>query len=557
MLSKLTTFLLLSLAVLLSLLAAQCGAPPTPERIVEKVVETVIVEKEVEGEPVTVVETVEVEKEVVKEVVVTATPVPKPKVLVVAQNSDPLTLDPTISTGVETANANLHIFDGLVRMNAQMELEPMLATSWEALDPSTYKLNLRKGVKFHDGSDFTAEDVKFTIERILDEEVNSGLRTYIAYIDSVEIVDDYTVVLHCSQPFVTLMKQMARGVLIVPKNTFEKMGAEEFATNPVGTGPFKFVDWVKDQQLVLDANTDYWGGAPKVDRVIIRPIGEPSTRLAALLTGEVDIVPGLPLDQLDIVRASETARVETAEGLTQQFLALNTFKPPFDDIRVRRAVNYAIDKESILNNLLLGDGAINTDPYAPLSFGHNPDSEAYPYDPNQAKALLAEAGYPDGIDITLVYQTGSRISGADDLIVQAIAEQLRAVGIRTTLVPLERAEYVQVLLREGSMEHMALSSCRDALGDADFCIGLWYDPNRRSWYYNTPELTELIQEELSLVDPSERLKKLYEIGKYIYDDAGIGFLITPNLYFGVSSRVEGFEARGDRLLWVYTCSIKD
>jgi peptide/nickel transport system substrate-binding protein len=523
-------------AAAIAFVAISCAPAATPQVVTEKA--TVILKETVQ-------------------VVVTATPAPvrvEPKVLNVVQASDATSLDPTAVTGVETSNVNNQIFDGLVRMDANMQLTPMLAESWEMKDAQNFTLHLRKGVKFHDGSDFTAKDVKFTLDRILDPATKSTLRSYIAFVDKVDIVDDYTVLVHTSQPYVTLMKQMARGVLIVPKDAFEKMGAEAFATNPVGSGPFKFVRWVKDQEVVLDANRDYWQGPPKVDQVIIRPIAESSTRLAALLTGEADIVSGLPYEQLDIVQASKTAKLEKAKGLTIQFLAFNTFKPPLDDVRVRKAINYAIDKELILKTVLKGYGVVNNGPFSPLSFGYNPDQEGYPYDPEKAKALLAEAGYAQGIDLSLVYESGSSIS-ADDLSVQAIAEQLRKVGIRVTLQPTERAQIIGPIVTGGAMEQMGLMNCRDALGDADFCTGLWFDPGRRSFYYNTPELTQLINEELTLVDPDQRLKKLYEVGKYIVDDAGIGFLYTPDLFYATSSRVRGFEARGDRLLYLYPVSV--
>lgn len=475
----------------------------------------------------------------------------EPKNLVIAQDSDAQTLSPLEVTGVETANVNLHIYDGLVATGTDMTLEPRLATDWEIVDALTWRFKLREGVKFHDGTDFTAEDAKFTIDYILDEENKSGLRSYISPITEVEIVNDYEILIHTSRPYVTLANQLARAVLVVPSDTYQEMGRDEFSISPVGTGPFRFVEWAKDQHVALEANDDYWAGRPKVDTLTIRTVPDPATRVAGLLAGEIHIIADVAPDAVPQVENASGVEVVSGGGLTQNFLALNTFAEPFDDIRVRKALNYAIDQDEIIGSLLGGRGTVNQGPFAPNTFGYDPDLVGYSYDPEQARDLLAEAGYADGGPvIELWYQTGSGVSGANDQVAAAIAGQLDEVGFEVTLTPLERARYLEVLVTSPQLPHFAIADNRDALGDGDFLLGLWYHSARRAHYYNTPALDALIEEELTLLDRDERLAKLHEIGDYIVDDAAVGFLFTVDVLYGVSDRVSGWEARGDRVFTV-------
>lgn len=481
----------------------------------------------------------------------TAAATAEPKNLVIGQDSDAQTLSPLEVTGVETANVNLHIYDGLVATGPDMSLQPRLATEWEIVDALTWRFKLREGVKFHDGTDFTAEDAKFTIDYILDEENQSGLRSYISPVTEVEIVNDYEILIHTSRPYVTLANQLARAVLVVPSDTYEEVGRDAFSINPVGTGPFRFVEWAKDQYVALEANDDYWAGRPKVDTLTIRTVPDPAARVAALLAGEIQIIADVAPDAVPQVESASGVEVVAGGGLTQNFLALNSFAEPFDDVRVRKALNYAINREEIIGSLLGGRGTVNQGPFAPKTFGYDSDLVGYGYDPEQARSLLAEAGYADGGPVVeLWYQSGSGVSGANDQVAAAIAGQLNEVGFEVTLTPLERARYLEVLLTAPQLPHFAIADNRDALGDGDFILGLWFHSARRAHYFNTPALDALIEEQLTLLDRDERLAKLREIGEYIVDEAGIGFLFTVDVLYGVSDRVSGWEARGDRVFTV-------
>jgi peptide/nickel transport system substrate-binding protein len=388
--------ILVSTAIL-ALLISACGPTPEPQ-VVEKVVTQVVKETVmVAGTPQVVekmvTEVVEVEK------VVTATPVPageqKPTgQIIVAQTADPNTMDPKFLKGRETQNALRLIYDSLYHRDNNMQIIPWLSTSYENPDELTWRLHLREGVKFHNGNDFKADDVKFTIERLLEEDSGWSERNLI---ERAEVVDDYTVDVITKKPYAAFM---TRAVLwhMTDKEYFDQVGADGFASQPVGTGPFTFVEWVKDEQLVFEANPDYWGGAPKIETVIFRPIPETATRVAALEAGDVDIITDVPPDYVDQV--PDNIAVVSIPGTRAFFIGMNVTVKPFDDVRVRQAMNYAVDVDTIIKSMLNGLARKLDGPVLPEAFGYVA-TPVYNYDPDKAKALLAEAGYPDGFEMEL------------------------------------------------------------------------------------------------------------------------------------------------------------
>jgi len=470
--------------------------------------------------------------------------------LVIIQASNPSTLNPNEGMEIETVNVTLQISDGLVRTTETMGIEPALATDWEMLDSLTWKFYLRRGVEFHNGEKFTAEDVKFTIDRILDPALYSKLRSYIEPISEVQIQDDYAVIVRLWRPYALLLRQLAN-VLIIPKNTFERMTPREFGHNPVGTGPFKFAGWVRDQEVILEAFDDHWRGRPNIDKLVFRSIAEPAARVELLTNGVADIIASFPLDQIDAVEKNPSASIVTATGLTQVFLVMNAFHAPFNDIIMRKAILYSLNPQEIVDTVLKGYGAVNAGPFAPLSFGHNPYLEPYGYHPNEAMPLVAEGGCACGyVEVELVYQDGGGVSGVDDEIARIVAKQLRQGGIFVTLRPSEKDIFTSDILKEGGAPHLMLATHRDRIGDADSILGFWYDSARRAPYYHSRRLDQLIQQSLTILDPSQRLKKLHEIAEYMYSNASVGFLVTIDLLFGVNNRVRNWKPRGDGVFWV-------
>ena len=344
--------------------------------------------------------------------------------LTIAQASDINTLDPKFLKGRETQNVLRMMYDSLFHRDDTMEIIPWLATSVENPDPLTWRFLLREDVKFSNGNDFRANDVKFTIGRLL--EPDSGWSEK-SIIDRVEVVDDYTVDIVTKTPFPALL---SRAVLwhMTDEEYFNEVGIESFASSPVGTGPYKFVEWVKDEQVVLEANVNYWRGEPKIETVIFKPIPENATRIAALEAGDVDIIANVPPDY--VKQPGQGVEIATAPGTRAVFLGMNVNVAPFDDVRVRQAMNYAVDVPAIIESVLNGLARPMDNPMLPEHFGYAA-TPVYHYDPDKAISLLTEAGHPDGFTMDLF--TDSTMKE----IAEALAGQLSAVGIVVNINILE------------------------------------------------------------------------------------------------------------------------
>ena len=487
----------------------------------------------------------------------TATPVPPtPTVvkgpsgeIVVAQTLEPTTIDPNMDTLILVQNIMANMFDSLVQFDADMELQPSLAESWEVKDQLTYEFKLRKGVKFHNGQEFTSADVKYTVEWILDEENKSKQLRYFKYIDTVETPDDYTAVIKLKEPYAPMLSNLSM-LWIVPKKTIEEIGREEFAKHPIGTGPYKFVEWLKDQRLVMEAYEGYWRGVPRVQRLVWRNIPETSTRLAELRTGGVDIAIRVPVAQVELLEKDPNLKVVSIPTLRTKWVTLNTWAPPFDDKRVRQALNYAINKEEIVEALYEGNAHIAGQPYAPAVLGFNPDIEPYPYDPDRAKSLLAEAGYPDGLEVVLDVDEPVHAEPA-----QAIAGQLAKIGIDVKVNIGDPDQLWEKFLAKG-MESMYMMHCNNILLDADFCTGLHFDSQRRGLYYNSPETDELIVQGAAAPDREERKDIYHELAAKLHEEASVVFLWELNDVYGINKSVQ-WQPRSDERIWLYDASITE
>ena len=361
---------------------------------------------------------------------------------VVSFGDEPFTLNPASKGALAVVSdyVQIHIFDGLIDFTGpDLIIKPMLAVRWENPSPTTWRFHLRRGVRFHNGDPLTADDVKFTIDTQLANK-GSTVNSFLGPTESVRVIDPYTVEITTKTPFPPLLANISR-IHILPR-AYEKMGAEAFAANPIGAGPYKFVEWRRGQRIVLEANQDYWGGAPTPKRLVFRPIPDPSTRTAELKAGGVDIITSPPVAQLKELATGDTA-IATVPAARVMAYPFNTLQKPLNDVRVRRALNYAVDRETIVKSLLQGYGKATGQPFAPGWLGYDPEIKSYPYDPALAKRLLAEAGFPNGFDLTWNVATGVFL--ADKEIVEAAAAMMGQVGVRVRLVPTERAKIQQDL----------------------------------------------------------------------------------------------------------------
>jgi peptide/nickel transport system substrate-binding protein len=314
-----------------------------------------------------------------------------------------VTLDPAMHRDRETETVIRNMFDGLVTRSRKSEVYPQLAESWIQEDETHYLFTLREA-KFHNGEPVTADDVVFTFERVLNEGAIGGQSSprkgLLGPLEKVEKVSDRQVRFILSEPFPVFLQGLVH-FQIVPKKYIERVGDEAFARKPVGAGPFQFKRGKLDSEVVMERFDDYYGGSPDLDpvgpaqvkRAVFKPMPEPSTRAAALLAGEVSIIQAVPADLVDRLQKNENVKVQFAEGTRSYQIELNNKKPPFDNVRVRKALNYAIDWDLILDNIYRGYGRQLSTCFLPSGFGYNPELKPYPYDPEKAKALLKEAGY--------------------------------------------------------------------------------------------------------------------------------------------------------------------
>jgi peptide/nickel transport system substrate-binding protein len=430
---------------------------------------------------------------------------------VVALAEEAATLDPLY--GQSTAGSSLaqsHIYDTLVGYEGtNLKLVPMLAESWKLLDERTWEFQLRKGVKFHNGDDFTASDVTFSFEGYKSGKSPRGI--YAEEITGVEAVDPYTVRFTTRGPNPSLPANLA-SLYIVPRAAREQVGDEAFAEHPIGSGPYKYVEFVRGQRLVLDANPNYWQGRVTPQKLTLRPIADPTTRVAELKTGGVQVIDAPPVSQLAELEGGKTEPV-VIKGARLIMHAFNTTKPPFNDVRVRQAVNYAVDRESIVKNVLDGHGELLHGSFSSAWMGYDPSIQPYPYDPAKAKQLLAEAGYPNGLETTFNHSTGALLK--DREIAEVVASQLAQVGIRLQLIPTERAKLQSDWLN-GTYDGFT-SVVWGTAADPDPMLGWTF--YKRKAHAPDDQLNGLIDQSRRTLDPEQRTRVLQEFSRYVHEQA--------------------------------------
>jgi peptide/nickel transport system substrate-binding protein len=552
-----------SLLTLLALVAA-CGATPAPvEKVVTQVVKETVV---VEGTPQVV------EKEVTKvveetvEKVITPTPLPTRDTIIVGLSAAPDSLDPADHRNRQSETVLRDMFDGLVTRDNTSGVHLELAEALNWLDDQTLEIKLRQGVKFHDGVEMTADDVVYTFERIIGENMieypephTSPRKGLIAPLESIEKQDDYTAVMHFSAVWPVAM-QMLVHQQIVPKHYLEEVGTKGFIEHPIGTGPFQFVSAKGMDEIVMERFDDYYGGAPDlppvepacVKQVVFRVIPEASTRVAALLAGEVDIIQAVPAELIDTLNQTPGIQVKTAPGTQPKWMEMNVNQPPFDDVRVRQAMNYAVDKDLLIEAIYGGRAVALPGPLSPYNNLVNKSLKPYAYDTDKALALLQEAGWTDSDGNGTLDKNGQPFSFTIDTLeewrplAEAVAGQFRAIGIDAG-VRFWEYSVVQPMLLAGERQ-----AYLDDWGDSAFDpVGhfeaKWhgYVPNQtygRGNFsgYNNERVNELIKQGEITGDVAQRQAIYDEAQQLVYDEAPAVFLILPE---------EAEAARADLQNW--------
>jgi peptide/nickel transport system substrate-binding protein len=433
--------------------------------------------------------------------------------------------------------------DPLIARDNRGDLHPALATSWELTDPTTMRFHLRQGVTFSDGVDFTADDVVFTINRVVDPKSAYAMLSRIGQVQGATAVDKYTVDIKTKTVFPTLLRGLS-DIIIEPKHYYDKGGPDAFAARPLGTGPFVFQEWVPGDHYTLTANKSYWGGAPAVDKLVIRTIPDGSTRVASLVAGESQIIEEVPIDLIDQVNSSGNARVDETSTTVGLVLTFDPTIKPFDNPKVREAFDYAIDKPLILKQILDNQGEIlQGQVLTKGALGWNPDLKARPYDPAKAKQMLQEAGYDFDTPVPITTQNGKYVSDTD--ICNAVAGMLNQIGVKATVNIVEGGVFQQMsnALKMGALYMVGWYN----LGDADFA-SVWYTKAGYRTKWVDPEYERLFVAARSTTDEAARVKAYNRMMQILYEQNPSIFLFgLPSLY-GVSDTITGFGAAADKIL---------
>jgi peptide/nickel transport system substrate-binding protein len=461
----------------------------------------------------------------------------------------PENLDPTMNLSSIRATVDESMFDSLVGRDADGKIVPELAESWKLLDDVTWQLKLRKGVVFHDGEPFNADAVRFTMQHVLDPNQKSPNRANIAEITRVEVVDDFTVNLVTAKPYAALLNRLIDFPIVPPKATAER-GAQ-FALKPVGTGPYKFVSLVKDDYLVVEAFDRHWRGAPHIQKITFKPIPEPFTRAAALRNSEVDLITTVPPNLGRELERVPGVKVQRVPSTWRIYLGLNAFKKPLSDVRIRQALNYATDMDTIIKSVLDGTGRRADGPFTPNMFGYDSSVKGYPYDPAKARRLVAEAGYPDGVDVTLESPTG-RYQG-DKEIAESLAGQWQKAGIRTKVQIAEWGAYFKRYLGK-QFQDAYLLGLGGPMQDGDELYNL-VSSKGRGLYYKSDKVDDLFDVGRATMDPAKRKRIYTDLAHAMIEDATWVFLNQQVDIYAARDRLT-WTPRADQWLQFHTATVK-
>lgn len=477
------------------------------------------------------------------------------EVLVVGQIAEPKSLDPHTVTAINDFRILMNVYDGLVRYKSgTLEVEPALATSWQIGDDGkSYSFTLREDVKFHDGTDFNAEAVKFNFDRMLDNSHpyhDTGpfpLSFFFSAIEEVTVVDDNTVRFDLNESYAPFLSNLAYPTgLIVSPEAVAKSG-KDFGRNPIGTGAFKFAEWDSNAKVVITRNDEYWDGKARSEAVIFRPITDANTRVAEMLSGGLDIMVEVPPDNVATFASDENYDLLEQAGPHVWFLILNAKEGPMSDKRVRQAINYAINKKELVENVLQGTAEIAAGPTPPaFAWAYNDNLEPYPYDPDKARSLISEAGH-EGAELTFYVTEGG--SGMLDPVPMgtAIQADLAKVGFDVKIETYEWNSFLDKvnpgLEGKADMAQMAwMTNDPDTLPFLALRTGAWPDEGGfNSGYYSNPDVDKLLEAARSATNQSERSKYYQEMQSIVHDDAPWAFIANWKQNAVASSRVNGFS----------------
>jgi peptide/nickel transport system substrate-binding protein len=438
---------------------------------------------------------------------------------------EPATLDPHLQWDTDSYTVYRNIFDNLLTRNVAGEIVGQIATEWSYVTPTEIEFVIQEGVTFHDGSPLTAEDVAFSINRIIDPELRSAQLSQFNTIIEAEATDDGRVLVRTETPYPVLLAQLVK-LSIVPKAHVESVDAETFNQQPIGSGPYRFASWQRGVAVTLDAFEGYWRGAPPFGRVVFNAVPDRATRIANLRTGRTDIIRGLNPDDATALEHESGLKVLATPTERVGYMFLNALAGPTADVRIRRAIAHSIDRELLVEALLAGYGEPVDIVLTPASFGYIEEIEGYPYDIERARELVSEAG-AEGTE--LVFLTSPAY---DPRIVQALQQMIQEAGLQVTLSSSDQPTFLK--RRQGPAEdagNISIGNWSCACQDADGVIfplfrsgGIWSK-------YENPAYDEVVDAARATLDEAERLELYRQAFEILREDVpGLGLYQNYAIY---------------------------
>src|SRR5579859_2435779 len=447
---------------------------------------------------------------------------------------------PYFSSQLVGISVRINVFDSLVERDWDGKIVPGLAESWNVVDDKTIDFKLRTGVKFHNGQDFTAADVKASFDHLLDASIKAPSTAVFAAVKEAQVIDPQNVRLVLSKTDARIFDVLANNFAVLPAQYLKDVGTDGFAKKPIGTGPFMFVEWVKDDHLTLEANPNYWDGSykgkPQVKTLILRPVTDPATRLADLRSGAADLIMDVPTDQVGSLK-SAGFNVAEKNTVQQDLIFLDTTKDsPLKSKEVRQALNLAVDKDSIVHDLLGGFATPLDGPISSLVLGHNPNVHPYPFDTAKAKSLLAAGGVPNGFSIDMDVSSSS-----PSALGEAVAAQLGEIGVNVKINVLETAVYNDRWVKK-TLDPMYFNrwstfsdpALLDLLAGCKGYLSAFCDQDAQQ-YLDAGGAT---------LDQSKRDAAYQQAVQILYDDPFAIYLYQLESLTGMSNKVSGFKPHG-------------
>ena len=488
------------------------------------------------------------------------------KSIVIGLASDALFMDPSQQDETITNTMGRFMYDGLLNNDAAGVSVPGLAESWSVADDNlTWTFNLRKGVKFHDGVDFTAEDFIYTVEVCRD----SLLKNFTASIKEVTAPDPHTVKIVTHTPSAILLESLVP-LRVLPKAYRTKVGMEQFNQAPIGTGPYVFGEWVKEDHISMKANEDYWGGPAKIKEVTMRPISNAATRTAALLTGEVDVIEDVPVRDVDKVKATPGCAVVARPSERLIYFHVDSHrekgpgiidldKNPLTDPRVRKAFSLAINRDSIVKMIMNGNAYATNQLVLEGRRGYVADMPAAKYDPEEAARLLAEAGYPEGFKLFLDAPNGRYVNDAQ--VAQAVTAQLNRAGIGAELRLHPKSTFFD-FIRPGDQSSLVMTGWSEPIDVGEMASVLFYTRGKNPakggsnrGHYANPDFDALIDQADGTADVEKRKELVEKAALMLVEDGGIIPLYFQQDLYGKKENVV-FEPRVDKSILAYDMDVK-